>query len=111
MKPKRIVLNARVSTKDKSQDTANQLHQLRDFAHKQDWEIVREYIDHATGKNADRRQFQAMMAAASMREFDTVLFWSLDRLSREGVLQTLHLSANAHQLRRRLEASQRQSHA
>lgn len=28
------------------------------------------------------------MAAAS-RQFDLVLFWSLDRLSREGVLQTL----------------------
>jgi DNA invertase Pin-like site-specific DNA recombinase len=50
---------------------------------------VREYIDHASGKNAERAQFKAMMAAASMREFDLVLFWSLDRFSREGVLQTL----------------------
>jgi DNA invertase Pin-like site-specific DNA recombinase len=29
------------------------------------------------------------MKAASMRQFDLVLFWSLDRLSREGVLETL----------------------
>jgi hypothetical protein len=29
------------------------------------------------------------MAAASRREFDLVLFWSLDRFSREGVLATL----------------------
>ena len=30
-----------------------------------------------------------MMTAASRREFDLVLFWSLDRFSREGVLATL----------------------
>src|SRR5262245_56344429 len=29
------------------------------------------------------------MEAASRREFDLVLFWSLDRFSREGVLETL----------------------
>jgi DNA invertase Pin-like site-specific DNA recombinase len=89
MKPRRIVLYARVSTKDKGQDTRNQLHQLRDFAAKQDWAIVDEYIDHASAKSSNRPQFQAMMTAASRREFDLVLFWSLDRLSREGVLQTL----------------------
>ena len=30
-----------------------------------------------------------MFAAASQRQFDVLLFWSLDRLSREGVLPTL----------------------
>ena len=90
MKPKRIVLYARVSTKDKGQDTENQLSQLREFAAKQDWIIVREYVDHVSGKTAEKRpQFQAMLAAASRREFDLVLFWSLDRFSREGVLPTL----------------------
>jgi DNA invertase Pin-like site-specific DNA recombinase len=90
MRPRRIVLYARVSTKDKGQDTRNQLHQLREFATKQDWTITQEYIDHVSGKSSNNRpQFQAMMKAASMREFDLVLFWSLDRLSREGVLQTL----------------------
>jgi DNA invertase Pin-like site-specific DNA recombinase len=89
MKPQRIVLYARVSTKDKGQDTRNQLHQLRDFASKQGWEILHEYIDHMSGKRGDRPEFKRMMDAASRREFDLVLFWSLDRLSREGVLQTL----------------------
>jgi DNA invertase Pin-like site-specific DNA recombinase len=90
MKPKRIVLYARVSTKDKGQDTRNQLAQLRDFAAKQGWTIVREYIDHVSGKRSDNRsEFKAMLAAASRREFDLVLFWSLDRFSREGVLATL----------------------
>jgi DNA invertase Pin-like site-specific DNA recombinase len=90
MKPKRIVLYARVSTKDKGQDTRNQLDQLREFCAKQDWTIVREYIDHVSAKTAEKRpQFQAMLAAASRHEFDLVLFWSLDRFSREGVLPTL----------------------
>jgi DNA invertase Pin-like site-specific DNA recombinase len=90
MKPKRIVLYARVSTKDRGQDTENQLSQLREFCGKQDWTIVQEYVDHVSGKTADKRpQFQAMLASASRHEFDLVLFWSLDRFSREGVLATL----------------------
>jgi DNA invertase Pin-like site-specific DNA recombinase len=90
MKPRHIVLYARVSTKDKGQDTENQLAQLREFCRKQDWTIVREYVDHVSGKTAEKRpQFQAMLAAAARREFDLVLFWSLDRFSREGVLPTL----------------------
>jgi DNA invertase Pin-like site-specific DNA recombinase len=89
MKPHRIVLYARVSTKGKGQDTKNQLAQLRDYCAKQDWTVVHEYIDHASAKTGDRPQFKAMMDAASRHEFDLVLFWSLDRFSREGVLETL----------------------
>jgi DNA invertase Pin-like site-specific DNA recombinase len=89
----KIALYARVSTKDKGQDTENQLVQLREFAAKQGWQITREYIDRETGGTSDRAQFQAMFADASRRKFDLLLFWSLDRLSREGVLETLqHLN-------------------
>jgi DNA invertase Pin-like site-specific DNA recombinase len=38
----------------------------------------------------DRDQFQKMFAAASRREFDCLLFRSLDRLSREGTVRTLN---------------------
>src|SRR5947199_9440317 len=89
----KIALYARVSTKDKGQETENQLVQLREFAAKQSWQITREYVDRETGGTADRAQFQAMFGDASRRKFDLVLFWSLDRLSREGVLETLqHLN-------------------
>ena len=91
MKPRRIVIYARVSTRDKGQDVRNQLAQLREFAGKQDWTITHEYVDHVSGKRSDNRpEFKAMLAAASRREFDLVLFWSLDRFSREGVLATLN---------------------
>ena len=85
----RVALYARVSTVNGKQDTENQLQQLREFCRKQEWQIVGEYIDHASGKRSDRPQFQKMFGAASRREFDCLLFWSLDSFSREGVLETL----------------------
>jgi DNA invertase Pin-like site-specific DNA recombinase len=83
-------LYARVSTRDKGQDTENQLIQLRAFAKTQGWTIAAEYVDRTSGKRGDRDQFQKMFAAASRREFDILLFWSLDRLSREGTVETLN---------------------
>jgi len=89
MKPHNVVLYALVSTKDKGQDTQNQLVQLRDFCAKQGWTVAREYVDNASAKTADRPKFKDLMDAASRHDFDLVLFWSLDRFSREGVLETL----------------------
>jgi DNA invertase Pin-like site-specific DNA recombinase len=87
---KRVALYARVSTKDKGQDHENQLIQLRAFAKTQGWKIVQEFVDKASGKRSDREQFQKMFVAASRREFDVLAFWSLDRLSREGTVETLN---------------------
>ena len=86
----RTAIYARVSTRDGRQDTENQLRQLRAFAATQGWTVVHEYVDRASGKRSDREQFQKMFAAASKREFDCLLFWSLDRLSREGTVETLN---------------------
>jgi DNA invertase Pin-like site-specific DNA recombinase len=86
----KTALYARVSTKDKGQDYENQLIQLRAFAKTQGWTIVAEYVDKASGKRSDREQFEKMFEAASRREFDILLFWSLDRLSREGTVETLN---------------------
>jgi DNA invertase Pin-like site-specific DNA recombinase len=76
--------------KDKRQDTENQLSQLRQFCESQGWTVTNEYIDRASGKRSDREQFQEMFKDASQRKFDVVLFWSLDRFSREGVRETLN---------------------
>ena len=88
-KPINIALYSRVSTNCGKQDVENQLAQLRDYCQKQGWVIVQEFVDHASGKRSDRAAFTAMFEAASRREFDCLLFWSLDRLSREGVYETL----------------------
>jgi DNA invertase Pin-like site-specific DNA recombinase len=84
----RIGLYARVSTRDKGQDTENQLAQLRVFCAANHWPIVAEFVEHATGKRSDREQFKRMFTAASRREFDFLVTWALDRLSREGVAKT-----------------------
>ncbi len=90
----KTVLYARVSTRDKGQDVENQLAQLREFCQRSGWTLIREYVDQASAKTAKRPQFQAMLTGAARKEFDLVLFWSLDRFSREGVLETLqHLQA------------------
>jgi DNA invertase Pin-like site-specific DNA recombinase len=83
----KVAIYARVST-DK-QDNANQLEQLREFASKQGWEIATDYKDIVSGGKRNRPQFEAVMLAASQRKFDLLLFWALDRLSREGIVKTL----------------------
>jgi DNA invertase Pin-like site-specific DNA recombinase len=88
----RIAIYARVSTSDKGQDTENQLRELRQFvANKatEGWTLTGEYVDQASGKTANRPEFQRLFQDAAERRFDLVLFWSLDRFSREGVVETL----------------------
>ena len=89
----RAAIYLRVSTKDKGQETANQLLQLREYCRALNWTVVQEYEDHESGGKVDRPQFQAMMTGALRRQFDVLLFWALDRFTREGALQTLqHLN-------------------
>jgi DNA invertase Pin-like site-specific DNA recombinase len=90
----RVAIYARVSTNDRGQDPENQLRQLRSWCAAASHAVVREYIEHASGaKSAKARpEFAAMLDAAHRREFDLVLCWALDRLSREGMVATvLHL--------------------
>jgi DNA invertase Pin-like site-specific DNA recombinase len=59
--------------------------------------MVHEHTDRASGKSGDRNQFKAMFEDASKREFDVLLFWSLDRLCREGTVEMLnHLRRLTH---------------
>jgi DNA invertase Pin-like site-specific DNA recombinase len=87
----RCAIYSRVSTN--RQEVENQLVQLREFARVMGWQVVVEYVDQVSGKHSDRPEFQRMFQDASQRKFDILLFWSLDRLSREGALETLqHLN-------------------
>jgi DNA invertase Pin-like site-specific DNA recombinase len=63
--------------------------QLRDFAAKQGWIVVAEYVDRESGAKSDRVEFQRMFADASKRKFDLVLFWASDRLSSISIIATL----------------------
>ncbi len=90
--PLTVALYARVSTNRGEQDPDNQLIQFRDYCGKRGWAIGAEYVDHVSAKNStDRKQFQQLFKDAAKRRFDLVLFWSLDRFSREGTYPTLVL--------------------
>lgn len=86
-----VALYARVSTNRGEQDPDNQLIQFRQYCQKRGWTIGAEYVDYVSGKTSDRQQFQQLFADAAKRRFDLVLFWSLDRFSREGTYPTLML--------------------
>lgn len=78
----RVVLYARVSTKDKGQDPDNQLRILRDIAAQRDYYVVGEYVDYASGKDANRPQWKNVMEIANKRKIDGIFALRLDRIMR-----------------------------
>lgn len=85
----KCIIYTRVSTED--QTVLNQIEQLKAYAQKQSWEIVDIVTDVCSGEKSatDRRGLKRVFADARQRKFDILLFWSLDRLSREGSRSTL----------------------
>ncbi len=79
----RAALYVRVSTKE--QTTQNQERELRQWADRLGFEVGQVYADTASGARADRTALAAVLAGAHRREFDILLIWSLDRMSREGI--------------------------
>jgi DNA invertase Pin-like site-specific DNA recombinase len=83
MKERRAALYARVSTDH--QTTANQLAELRAVAARHGWQVTGEYVDHAVSGTKGRDQMpklDALLKAATRREFDIIAAWSVDRLGR-----------------------------
>ena len=85
----RAAIYCRVSTR--YQEPRNQGRALAKLCQAQQWTIAAEYTDRNSGGAAHREQLADMLDAASRHEFDIVVFWSLDRLSREGTLKTLEI--------------------
>lgn len=82
----RVSLDAGADT-GQFQDPENQLMPLREYAKRQNWEAV-EFIEKASG-GSNRPIFRAMLGQAMQLRFNGILVWSLDRFSREGILDTL----------------------
>ncbi len=87
----RVAIYARVSKGDGSQDEENQLLELREFCERRGHELVGEYVDRESGRKgrAERAEFARLLRDAEKRRFDLVLFWALDRFSREGIRKTI----------------------
>lgn len=82
--PRRVALYLRVSTMN-GQTVENQRRELLAVAERAGWQVVAEYADEGISgaKGRDRRpRFDAMLKAATRREFDMLAAWSVDRLGR-----------------------------
>ena len=82
----KVALYCRVSTD--TQESDNQLLELRRWAESQGHIVVSEYVDVASGARR-RERLDDLFDDARRRRFDLVAIWSLDRLTREGPLATL----------------------
>lgn len=83
----RVALYARVSTTEEAemQHPETQLMILRDYCRVMEYEIVEEYVDHASGKDPNRLEFKRLMDEATKkrgRRFDAIVCLRLDRFMR-----------------------------
>src|ERR1700740_2201235 len=80
----------RVSTGN--QDLENQRAEIEPFIRRRGWILEYRFEEVVSGGKAERNrlEFKAMMKAAHQRKFDILVFWALDRLTREGTRATLN---------------------
>jgi len=80
----------RVSTE--AQEIENQRVEIAPFIDRRGWKLVYAFEDVMSGakREKDRPGFAAMFKAAHQRKFDILIFWALDRLTREGTRATLN---------------------
>ncbi len=90
-----IAIYARVSkeivdSKDiRYQEPDNQIAPLKEFCKSMNWNVKFTFIDRKSGADSNRPEFKKMLAKARQHHFDLLLVWSLDRFSREPVVNTL----------------------
>jgi len=88
----KLAIYARVSTED--QTTKNQVHALLDYCQKRKDidELYHVYEEtESAWQRGHQKQLKELIADAQRGCFDTVLVWSLDRLTRGGALKILEM--------------------
>ena len=87
MEKTKVIIYARVSTS--SQDYDRQLHDLRDYAARQGYEVVKEYSEKISGakKVEERQAMKELLDYTSKTKVDKILIYECSRLSR-GLLTT-----------------------
>ncbi len=83
----KVALYARVSSDRQDVDLSitAQLKALREYASRNGYTVVKEYIDEAeSGRSIDRPGFQNMIATARQKDtpFEAILVWKLSRFAR-----------------------------
>lgn len=83
---KKVAIYARVSTLEQAEEgysLEEQVSKLTKYAEVQDWKVSKIYRDGGfSGANTERPELQNLIADATLKEFDIVLVYKLDRLSR-----------------------------
>lgn len=77
---KRVIIYARVSTKEQNVDM--QLIDLRNYAQARGFNIVNEFVDIGSGTKDDRPNYQKMLDNVRKRKADIILVWKFDRFAR-----------------------------
>ena len=78
----KVSLYARVSTDDKGQDPETQMDIIREIAKNRGFEIEGEYVDYASGKDANRPQWKLVIQKVINKETDGIMALRLDRVMR-----------------------------
>jgi site-specific DNA recombinase len=81
---KRAALYLRISTDEKTQpwSLGAQLERGEAYCRSQGWPITHVYSDEASGTTLDRKDLQKALRDAERGEFDVLVFYRIDRLSR-----------------------------
>jgi len=79
-----VTIYARVSTED--QTTENQIRELQQWAERRGWTVVSIYRESETAwKAGHQREWAQLKQDARLHNFDAVIVWALDRVTRQGV--------------------------
>jgi DNA invertase Pin-like site-specific DNA recombinase len=87
----KVAIYCRVSTD--TQTTDNQLRQLEQYATEvKGWQIITVYQENETAwKAGHQKELSNAIIAASRHEFDYLLIWALDRITRQGIASILSI--------------------
>ena len=80
----KAVIYARYSSDNQREESIEgQIRECTAFAEKNDFQVLRHYIDRAYSAKTDHRPaFQEMIKDSAKHLFDVVIVWKLDRFSR-----------------------------
>jgi len=88
LQTKKIFLYARKSTDEPERQVLSieaQMFELREYARKENLNIVREFVESKTAKEPGREIFNEMVASIEKGEAEGILAWHPDRLARNSI--------------------------
>jgi DNA invertase Pin-like site-specific DNA recombinase len=88
LQTKKIFLYARKSTDEPERQVLSieaQMFELREYAKKENLNIVREFVESKTAKEPGREIFNEMIASIEKNEAEGILAWHPDRLARNSI--------------------------